>query len=275
MLPRGSGGSRFTVALLAVISVSVLALDLVGAGPLESVRNGLLGALGPFRSAGEAVFGEDESDELAQLRAENDRLTGMEARAANAEAEVAALRELFGLPLSAGVDRTVARVIGGPRANFDRTLEIDKGAGAGIKVGMPVTTGAGLVGQVDRVTFNRATIRLLDDPLVRPGVLHVPSRDVGVARGSGEGESLVVDSEIDADTEIAADDLFVTSGVEGSGFPGGIPVGRALDVRPSGNPLEKEVLLDPVADLERLTVVQVLLFEPGDPQDDAAQEEEP
>ena len=275
MLPRGSGASRFTVALLAVISVSVIALDLVGVGPLDSVRNGLLGALGPFRDAGEAVFGEDESDELARLRAENDRLIGMEARAANAEAEVAALRELFGLPLSARVDRTVARVIGGPRANFDRTLEIDKGAGAGIKAGMPVTTGAGLVGQVDRVTFNRATIRLIDDPLVRPGVLHVPSRDVGVARGSGEGEPVIVDAEIDVGTEIAADDLFVTSGVEGSGFPGGIPVGRAIDVRPSGNPLEQEVLLEPVTDLQRLTVVSVLLFVPGDPQDDAAQEQDP
>jgi rod shape-determining protein MreC len=275
MLPSGSGGSRFTLALLAVISISVLALDLLGTGPLESVRNGLLGALGPFRSAGEAVFGEDESDELARLRAENDSLVGMEARAANAETEVAALRELFGLPLSAQIDRTVARVIGGPRANFDRTLEIDKGAGAGIKPGMAVTTGAGLVGQVDRVTFNRATIRLIDDPLVRPGVLHVPSRDVGVARGSGEGEPMIVDSEIDAGTEIAADDLFVTSGVEGSGFPGGIPYGRAIDVRPSGNPLEQEVLLDPVADLERLTVVEVLLFEPGEPQADPAAEATP
>lgn len=268
MLPRGSGRSRFTVAVLAVISISVLALDLLGTGPLDSLRNGLLGVLGPFRNAGEAVFGEDESAELAELRAENDRLVGMEARAANAEAEVAALRELFGLPAAAQIDRTAARVIGGPRANFDRTFEIDKGAGAGIEPGMAVTTGAGLVGQVDRVTFNRATIRLIDDPLVRPGVLHVPSRDVGVARGSGEGEPVIVDSEIDAGTEIAADDLFVTSGVQGSGFPGGIPVGRAIDVRPSGNPLEQEVLLAPIADLERLTVVQVLLFVPGDPQPD-------
>jgi rod shape-determining protein MreC len=275
MLPRGSGGSRFTIALLAVISVSVLALDLLGAGPLDSIRNGVLGALGPFRSAGEAVFGEDESTELAELRAENDRLVGMEARAANAEAEVAALRQLFGLPLPASIDRVVARVIGGPRSNFDRTLEIDKGASAGIKVGMPVTTGAGLVGQVDRVTFNRSTIRLIDDPLVRPGVLHVPSRDVGVARGGGEGEAVIVDAEIDAETEIAADDLFVTSGVEGSGYPGGLPVGRAIDVRPSGNPLEQEVLLEPIADLQRLTVVQVLLFEPGDPQDGGAEEQAP
>jgi rod shape-determining protein MreC len=275
VLPRGSGGSRFTVALLAVISVSILALDLLGAGPLESARNGLLGVLGPFRSAGEAVFGEDESDELAELRAENDRLIGAEARAANAEAEVEALRELFGLPVTAGIERVAARVIGGPRTNFDRTLEIDKGAGAGIKVGMAVTTGAGLVGQVDRVTFNRATIRLVDDPLVRPGVLHVPSRDIGVARGGGEGEFIVVDSEIEVETPIAADDLFVTSGVEGSGFPGGIPVGRAVSRRDSANPLEQEVLLAPVADLDRLTVVQILLFEPNDPQTDQADEEAP
>lgn len=275
MLPRGSGGSRFTVALLAVISLSVLALDLLGTGPLDSVRDGVLGVLGPFRNAGEAVFGEDESNELAELRAENDRLVGMEARAANAEAEVAALRELFGLPIPPRIDRTVARVVGGPRANFDRTVEIDKGAGSGIEPGMAVTTGAGLIGQVDRVTFNRSTIRLIDDPLVRPGVLHVPSRDVGVARGSGEGEPIIVDAEIDAGTEIAAEDLFVTSGLQGSGFPGGIPVGRAVNVRPAGNPLEQEVLLEPVADLERLTVVQVLLFVPGDPQDDQSAEQAP
>jgi rod shape-determining protein MreC len=266
MLPRGSGGSRFTVALLAVISVTVLALDLLGTGPLASARDGFLGVLGPFRSVGESIFGEDESDELAALRAENDRLVGMEARAANAEAEIAALRELFGLPVPGRIQRTAAQVIGGPRTNFDRTLEIDKGANAGIKVGMPVVTGAGLVGQVDRVTFNRATIRLIDDPLVRPGVLHVPSRDVGVARGGGDGEPIVVDSEIEAGTEIAADDLFVTSGIQGSAFPGDIPVGRAISRRASNNPLEQEVLLRPLADLDRLTVVEILLFEPGDPQ---------
>jgi rod shape-determining protein MreC len=272
MLPRGSGGSRFTVALLAVISLTFLALDLLGTGPLESARNGFLGVLGPFRSVGESVFGEDESSELADLRAENDRLVGAEARAANAEAEIAALRELFGLPISGRIPRTTARVIGGPRTNFDRTLEIDKGANAGIKVGMAVTTGAGLVGEVDRVTFNRATIRLIDDPLVRPGVLHVPTRDVGVARGSGEGEPVVVDSEIEVTTEIAADDLFVTSGVQGSAFPGNIPVGRAISRRDSNNPLEQEVLLRPLADLDRLTVVQILLFEPDDLQESSAEE---
>lgn len=266
MQPRSSGRSRFTITLLVGLSVTVLALDLLGTGLLESARDGLLGALGPFRSAGEAVFGEDESDELARLREENDQLVGAEARAANLEAEVAALRELFGLPVAPRIERTAARVIGGPRTNFERTLEIDKGADAGIKEGMAVTTGAGLVGQVDRVSFNRATIRLVTDPLVRPGVLHVNSRDVGVARGAGEGEPIVVDKEINAETEIAADDVFVTSGVQGSGFPGGIPVGTAVDVRPSGNPLEQEVLLDPIVDLERLTVVEVLLFEPGDTQ---------
>lgn len=275
MLPRGSGGSRLTVTILAVISISVLALDLSGTGPLESVRNGFLGVLGPFRSVGESVFGEDESDELARLRAENDRLVGMEARAANAEAEVAALRELFGLPISPRIERVTARVIGGPRTNFDRTLEIDKGAGAGIEAGMPVTTGAGLVGQVDRVTFNRATIRLIDDPLVRPGVLHVPSRELGVARGTGEGQPIVVDAELSADVDVALDDAFVTSGVQGSGFPANIPVGRAVNLRESNNPLEQEVVLEPLADLGGLRVVQILLFEPGDPQDVATEDATP
>ena len=156
-----------------------------------------------------------------------------------------------------------ANVISEAVSNFDRTIEIDKGADAGIEVDMPVQTEAGLVGVVDSVTFTSARIRLITDTTVNVGVRHAESGDVGIAHGQGEGKPLFIESAFDAGTEVADDDVFVTAGPDGSNFPPGVPVGRAVQVRGAANPLEQEVFIDPYADLDRLTQVGVLLFTPS------------
>lgn len=263
---RGPGTSRFALTVLTVVSVSVIALDLVGFGPVSSVRDGALAVLGPVRSAGESVFGGGtDPDEVERLETEIERLRGVEATAENLEAELRSLQERLGVAAPLDVAATQARVVSsGPRGNFDRQIEIDKGANAGIKPDMPVVSAGNLVGIIDRVTFNRSTILLLTDPDFRVGVIHAPSQDVGVLRGSGEGQPLVVFSGFDATTEVFADDAFLTSGVNQSFFPPEIPVGRALNTRRSANPLEQEVLIGPLADLDTLSVVSVLLYEPVD-----------
>ena len=61
---------------------------------------------------------------------------------------------------------------------------------------------------------------------------------------------------------MADDDVFVTAGPDGSNFPPGVAVGRAVQVRGAANPLEQEVFVEPCADLGRLTQVAVMLFTP-------------
>jgi rod shape-determining protein MreC len=248
--------------VLVVISITVLAVDLLGVGPLGVARSVVSGVLSPVRAAGDAVFGGDDSAELERLRERVAELEGAEAALANYQAEVARLRDQLGLTPPEDIEAVAATVISDQVANFDRTIEIDRGADAGIEVNMPVVTRAGLVGVIDSVTFTSARVRLISDRDLNVGVLHSESGNVAFAHGQGEGEPLIVESAFEAGIEVREGDVFVTSGLDGSNFPPGINVGRAIAVRPADNPLEQEVLLEPLADLDRLTNVAVLLYSP-------------
>lgn len=261
MLSRGPGQSRFTLALLVVISVTVLAVDLLGFAPLGAVRSVARGVTSPIRAIGDAAFGEDDSAEVARLRERVAELEGAEARAANALAELARLQEVLGITPPEEAEVVAATVISTEIANFDNSIEIDKGADAGIEVDMPVQTRAGLVGVVESVTFTSARIRLITDTSVNVGVAHL-SGDTAVAHGQGPGQPLIVEDAFEAATEVGEGDAFVTSGLAGSSFPPGIPVGSVVAARAANNPLEQVVFLEPYAELGRLTEVGVVLFTP-------------
>jgi rod shape-determining protein MreC len=193
------------------------------------------------------------------------------------------MRENLDLPTNNDITSTHAEVVAGPVSNFDRTIQINKGANAGIRRGMPVVTAAGLVGRVVDVSLNSANVQLITDPGFRIGVKHALSGDIGVAQGRGEGDPLRVDVGLDATTEINEGDAFTTSGVERSLFPPGVVVGlatRAIEAeepatdstsasttpttaaRPSGRTIEQVIDLEPAADLDHLSFVSVMLWNP-------------
>jgi rod shape-determining protein MreC len=262
MHPRGPGQSRFTLAVLVVISITVLAVDLLGLGPLDALRRGAAGVFSPVRALGDAVFGGDDDGEVARLEARIAELEGAEAQLANTQAELARLQEELGLVPREEIDTVAAEVVGRPISNFDDTIEIDRGADAGIEPGMAVRTGAGLIGVVDVVSFNSARVQLITDTDLEVGVRHSTSGDLGIAHGQGEGRPLLVENGFDVATEVAEGDVFVTSGVEGSVYPPNIPVGTAVEVRPAANPLEQQVVIEPLAEVDSTTHVVVLLYEP-------------
>ena len=268
MLSRGPGQSRFTLAVLAVISITIIAVDLLGVGPIDIVRDGVNGALSPVRAVGNAVFGNHDSDEVADLRERIAELEGAEIEAANYRAELARLQASLGLDLPpdlGDIQPVPATIISREVGNFDDALEIDQGANAGIQVNMPVVSGPNLVGIVDSVTFNSARILLITNPSVNVGVVHATptSGEVGIAHGQGEGEPLVIDNGFDSTIDVAENDPFVTDGPSGSNFPPGLPVGRAVRKEAADTPLEQHVFIEPVVDLDTINQVTVLLFTPS------------
>lgn len=294
MPPRETGRSRTTIVVLVLISISVIALDAGGFGPVDSVRSGLGTVFSPVRSVGDAVFGpigdafngvfnrEDLRAENERLRRELDELRGQQVQAQEAAAELDQMRQVLRLPTYEGITSTHAEVVGSPASNFDDTVQINKGANAGIRRGMPVITAAGLVGRIVEVSFNSSQVQLITDPDFRVGVKHVLSSDVGVAEGRGPDVPLRVSVGLDAGTEITTGDYFTTSGVEHSLFPPGVPVGRATTTVeaavPEGAPgapttttstttpgrtIDKVIDLEPLADLDELSFVSVMLWTPG------------
>mgnify|MGYP001382734757 CR=1 FL=1 len=303
--PREHGRSRTTLVVLVLISITVIALDTANLGPVNSVKSGLGAVLSPVRSVSDTVFGpigdafngvfnrDDLRAENQELRPQLDELRGDQALAQQAAADLDAMREALDLPDVGDIVRTNARVVGGPVSNFDRTIQIDKGANAGIRRGMPVVTAAAsdevpgrsalLVGRVVDVSLSSAHVQLITDPGFRIGVRHVLSGDIGVAQGRGEGQNLRVDVGLDAATEINPGAFFTTSGGERSPVPPGIAVGIATETVEAAAPesddptattttsttvgagreIEQSIDLQPAADLDHLSFVSVMLWTPS------------
>ncbi|MES4793107.1 MAG: rod shape-determining protein MreC, partial [Chloroflexota bacterium] len=206
----------------------------------------------------------DEAKRLKELEAENarlrDELAGARARAAaaaNYEREIKELSELYDLTFVGDVPSVAARVVDASPSNFELAVVLDKGTADGVADGMPVVGGGGLVGRVASASRHRATVLLLTDTDMRVGVRLERSGDVGVAKGRGRSEPLTVDF-IDAATEVARGEVAVTSGLQQSVFPPGIPVGRVVRSWVAAGGSQRTVLLDPIVDFRRLTFVRVL-----------------
>lgn len=272
-LPRRTGRSRLTLALLIVTSLAVLTLDFRDAAIVDSLRGAAATVFSPLRGVADAVTdpfqnGWNGITDYGDVKSENEdlrrRLEEAEGRAIqgeNAIAELEALLEEVGIDYVGDVPRTAARVLSGPVGNFSHTVEIDKGTDHGIREGMPVVSGAGLVGRVRLATSSRSTVQLLTDPEFRVGVRLLPEGVLGTASGQGEGEPLVVDTSLDAETVLEPGGHLVTSGADRSAFPASIPVGEVARTEPAGGGLSLDLVVEPFADLDRLAFVTVLLWE--------------
>ena len=84
--------------------------------------------------------------------------------------------------------------------------------------------------------------------------------ELGQVRGRGRGKPLEVE-QVNAEACIAVGDGVITAGVTESLFPKGIPVGRVNLVERRPGSLDLLVRVDPVVDLQRVSIVQVLLYD--------------
>ncbi len=275
-MSRSRGRSRFTLLLLVLTSVTLITLDFRGEGDgvVATLRDGAADALGPVRSAADAVlspvgealsgitgYGELE-DRNAELRARIAELEGERLRNQDAEQRMVELLRLFDLYFAGDISSVAARVVSVPISNFEQTIELDRGSGEGIAIDMPVVTGDGLVGRVVSVSRSRSVVLLITDPESAVGVRLSVSGERGIAEGEGPGRPLSVGF-VDVSTEILPRELVLTSGLEDSPFPGDIPVGRVAESGTEPGQLEQRVTLDPIADLDRLRVVKVLKWSPS------------
>ena len=272
-LSRRTGRSRFILPVLILISITVITLDYRGVGFIDSARNTSIDAVSPVTNSLKRVFHpvtnvwngifnyDRVSKENERLRAELDDTRGSTLAAVDAEQQRQELLALLNLDYLGNVPTVAARVVSGAPSNFDATIEIDRGSGAGIKVGMPVVTGAGLVGNVVRVTGQRSVVRLLTDPTFAVGVAVPSVNDEGIAKGTGPDRALSLDL-IDAQSKVGVGSVLITSGLQGSLYPAGIPVGTVRTVRHPAGALQLDITADPAADLDHLSFVKVVQWEP-------------
>jgi rod shape-determining protein MreC len=268
-------GSRTRMAVLVLASVTLVIVGLRDVPIVRDLREGAATVVSPVEGAISAVTSPVRNawhgiTDYDDLKDENDRLQAELAEAeaggigqSDAETQLADLSASLNLPFAGDVPKVTARVVSGPRSNFSHAIEIDKGTDDGIVVGMPVATGGGLVGRVIQATGSSSQVELVTDPEFRVGVRLATSGDLGTARGQGRGEPLAVDSSISPRAEVATGTGTVTSGVDRSAFPPGIPVGTVSSVRQGSGGLALELVVEPLVDVDQLSYVTVLLWQAG------------
>ncbi len=267
--PRPTGVPRPTLLILIAAALTLLTLQYRGVEPLGAFQRGVRDVIEPLRSVTDRVVSPARSVwngllDYDDLRAENERLADelarMRGRRLSAEADDELLKRLLGeVDIDfAGLETVVVRILGTPPGNFaTHTIEVDKGSDDGLAEGMPVVTGAGLVGRLESVDRARSVVRLATHPEFRVGVRLVGSQDEGLARGGGRTGFLVIDAGVRADAVVEAGEVVVTSGGR-SRFPADIPVGRVLDPG-GGSDFQREIIVEPSASLENLSFLNVLL----------------
>jgi rod shape-determining protein MreC len=260
---------RTILALIVLTAVTLITLDVRGAGPISAVRGGARDVINPIAGASDAVFSPVGDwvdgvtsatalkDENARLRRRLDSIGGQQASARAATEENKELKKLLDLPFVVDADSIAAPVVDGAPSNFEFTVQIGKGESDGVGVDMPVVTGAGLLGRVLEVSRDRATVLLVTDPESGVGVKIEKSGTTGVVKGRGDSITVRADF-VDPNADVTKGEIVYTSGQQNSPFPSAIPVGTVSKVTKTRGDLQQDILVKPLVDVSHLDYVKVL-----------------
>ena len=209
------------------------------AGPIHAVRSGVTTITSPVRFVGSAVaapfnaIGNVFSNLTAsQLKKQNEELTSKVAELSEAQKTAERLEGLVGLQSTYNLKSTAARIVGASGDAWTSTVTIDKGSADGLTINMPVTSSAGVIGQIIEVSAKTSTVRLISDENSGVSAMVQDTRAQGMLQGQADGTLRLEYVSVDSDVKVG--DIIVTSGIGGV-FPKGLPLGTVSSVEKSAN----------------------------------------
>ena len=274
--PRRSRRTILTVAVLVLVSVSIVSLDESGhfSGLTSGLRSAARTVYSPFQSAvndivspiGDFFAGAFNYGSLQQenqkLQAE---LGALRQAMAETPAAVRTLRQLTQLERIGFLNNlptVLAQTTQINPSDFVGSITIDKGTADGISLNMPVVGAGGLVGQVVQVFHHQATVRLLTDGASAVAVTFgSANNDTGTVEGQGIGKPLTV-SGVSSKVTVPKGVVMFTSGLNQSAYPRNIPVAFVTSARGIQGSTQQSVTAQPQADLDQLAYVAVVQWTP-------------
>lgn len=267
MNPRGLSHSKLFRAVVAIAALFGLALW--NPSPLGAFLRGTFHTvLLPFEmvsssiSTGAADTWEflssigDMNRENERLTEENVRLTAENAELAYLRTENDTLRKSIGLDVRKRFDLLAAQVVAAGGEGGRGSVIIDRGSMQGVRVGMTVIVGEGvLVGMVDETYPASARVALVTNSGTVFGGVTVENGSAGIVRGDrglGISFGMVLQSD-----PLSQGDRVMTSGTGGT-VPSGLFVGTVSSVRDSGDRLFREASILPPVDLGKLRFLYLI-----------------
>lgn len=277
-ISRRTTRTRYVVAVLVLAAITLVTIDAHGGngGTLGGVRSATRTVVDPIehaahfvlRPVGNFFYGAlhygDVKQQNEKLRNELAANQAAAAQAAAAQQQSAAALQEQHLPFASNVPKVGAQVINEGSANFEASMQINKGSNQGVAVGDPVVAAAGLVGSVSQVSPTVSTILLVTDPTFSVGVTVDPNNVGDVATGAGMKNPMRV-SGVNSSAVANPGEILTTSGLQYEAFPPGIPVGTVASVDAPAGQLQKSLNLTPLIHPGSLSVVQVLVWSPQTP----------
>ncbi|MDU6264995.1 MAG: rod shape-determining protein MreC [Anaerocolumna aminovalerica] len=174
--------------------------------------------------------------------------------------ELDRFRDLYKLDKKyADYPKVAARVIAADPNNGFSTFKIDKGSDDGIAVDMNVIAGNGLVGIVESVGKNHATVRSVIDDSSSVYGMFLKTSDTCVVRGDLEKlqKGVIGVEMIKKEAEIQDGYEVVTSNISDK-YLQGILIGYISNITVDSNNLSKTADLTPAVDFEHLEEVLII-----------------
>ena len=218
-------------------------------------------AIQPFRDAWNwtaDLFRAKSENE--RLRAELDELRAGVAEELVTQAENDELRSLLDMQrkkvFPADARLVTARVVARSTTAWYSSVTIDVGSDQGVARYDAVINGEGLVGRVSRVTPGASQVMLITDQQSHVDAVVMPGSAQGILAGSVTGDLSL--QYVDKKEEIEAGQYVTTSGLQGSLFIRGIPIGVVESVAVQDVDLYQSITVRPFADFRTLDIVSVV-----------------
>ena len=267
-------------AYVVLLVVSLILLT-VSSNPLvRDIQNGVAFAFKPFQVALDNV-GRDVSSiattiaeidrlrqENADLRADNQRLEAESRAAAELRRENEQLTGLLQLRNGLEYHTVAASVIARESSEARRALTIDRGSDDGLAPGMVViSAGGALAGRIVDVGPSFAHVVLISDSTSTVIGQLLSSTKTGKVMGQLGGALVMLD--VDAAAKVTEGEEVFTAGIQLEGgirspYPKGLLIGRVVDVTRDPNEVVQTVFLEPASPLDSLEYLLVITdFEGG------------
>ncbi|HUZ19559.1 MAG TPA: rod shape-determining protein MreC [Acidimicrobiales bacterium] len=269
---------RVTLLMLVLASVTVLTLDYRGevSHGIGHIRNGARDVLAPLQRgiaaalhpvgdlfAGAARYGSVQAQNQ-QLQTSIGELRRKMSEYAAEQQQLRQIAALDKVTFVSNIKMVDAEVLSAPTSNFRDTFELDRGTSSGVAVGEPVVGSNGLVGTVTSAGRSTATVQLITDTRSSVDIrLGANASGFGVVTGRGLGERLNL--QLVSGSPNAKETVY-TAGTVAAGagaYPAGLPVGTVSSVHSSPGGFSKTATVTPLANLDSLQYVGVLLWLPS------------
>jgi rod shape-determining protein MreC len=272
---------RAVLAILVLLSLFLLTAYFgeSGNGGLHAVQRGAMEVLAPIQEGANRAlkpvrdlfgwFGDtvDAKQERDRLKAERDALRR---EVVQLEVERRELLQREGLReqnISGGLQAYTpveARVIARSPSSWYQTVQINKGSSDGVEVDQPVVNGEGLVGKVKSVSDGNAVVSLLTDQDFGVSAETLKSHEPGTVEASVGAPGDLRFELVPNAKQVHRGERIITAGTTSqpaelpSLYPRGILIGTVKRIETGEGELDRVIHVQPVADLRRLDIVQVL-----------------